>query len=112
MRNPYNVYLHATPDQALFQRSQRAFSHGCIRVSDPAALADYVLQSAQGNWSMPAIQAALAGSKTVRIALAEPVQVVIFYSTAAASDATGVRFYEDLYGHDRTLQALLDARRL
>jgi murein L,D-transpeptidase YcbB/YkuD len=110
MPNPYNVYLHATPDEALFQRTQRAFSHGCTRVSAPASLAEYVLQSTAGDWSAAAVQAALAGSTTARIALAEPVQVIIFYSTAAASETMGVMFYEDLYGHDRNLQALLDAR--
>jgi L,D-transpeptidase YcbB len=37
--NRYGVRLHGTPEQQLFLRSTRAFSHGCIRARDPAARA-------------------------------------------------------------------------
>lgn len=108
MPNPYNVYLHATPEQALFDRAQRTFSHGCIRVSEPAALAAYVLQAAPGGWNDEAIEAALCGAKTLRVELARPVNVVVFYSTAVATQSEGVLFFDDIYGHDRKLQELLD----
>src|SRR6185312_7213549 len=49
--NPYNVYLHSTPAQRLFSQARRAFSHGCIRVSDPVALAIQVLRNAGDNWT-------------------------------------------------------------
>lgn len=109
MPNPYNVYLHATPEQALFERSQRTFSHGCIRVSEPAALAAYVLRDAAGAWDKAAIDAALCGTATLRVALMRPVSVVVFYSTAVATRSAGVLFFEDIYGYDRKLQSLLDA---
>jgi murein L,D-transpeptidase YcbB/YkuD len=111
MPNPFSVYLHATPERALFQRSQRTFSHGCIRVSDPAALAAYVLQDAPGDWNAQAIDAAMCGTETLRIQLLNPVRVVVFYTTAVATAAEGVLFFDDVYGHDRKLQDLLDARR-
>jgi murein L,D-transpeptidase YcbB/YkuD len=111
MPNPYSVYLHSTPQTELFQRARRAFSHGCIRISEPAALAEYVLRSAPGNWSAAAIEAALTANQTARITLAEPLRVTVFYSTAAATESGGVAFYDDLYGHDRTLQAALDSLR-
>jgi murein L,D-transpeptidase YcbB/YkuD len=111
MPNPFNVYLHATPERALFERSQRTFSHGCIRVSEPAALAEYVLRDAPGDWNTQAIDAAMCGKETLRIRLRQPVRVVVFYSTAMATQSEGVLFFEDVYGHDRKLQELLDARR-
>jgi murein L,D-transpeptidase YcbB/YkuD len=111
MPNPFNVYLHATPERALFERSQRTFSHGCIRVSEPAALAAYVLRDAPGDWNEQAIDAAMCGTETLRIRLLEPIRVVVFYSTAVATQSQGVLFFEDVYGHDRKLQELLDARR-
>jgi len=108
MPNPYNVYLHATPEEALFERSQRTFSHGCIRVSEPAALAAYVLKDAAGTWDAAAIDAALCGTDMQRVALTRPVPVVVFYSTAVATRSE-VLFFEDIYGYDRELQSLLDA---
>jgi murein L,D-transpeptidase YcbB/YkuD len=109
MRNPFNVYLHATPERELFERARRTFSHGCIRVSDPATLAAYVLRHARGEWSPDAIEAALLGTETLRVTLTEPVNVVVFYSTAVATASGAVLFFEDDYGHDSELQAMLDA---
>lgn len=111
MRNPFNVYLHATPERELFERSRRTFSHGCIRVSEPAALAAYVLRHAPGAWSPAAIAAALQGTETLRVTLTEPVHVVVFYSTAVVTASGTVLFFEDVYGHDRDLQAMLDKAR-
>ena len=108
MPNPYNVYLHATPEEALFERSQRTFSHGCIRVSEPAALAAYVLRDAAGDWDKATIEAALCGTITQRVQLTRPVNVVVFYSTAVATQSDGVLFFEDIYGYDRKLRSLLD----
>jgi murein L,D-transpeptidase YcbB/YkuD len=109
MRNEYNVYLHATPDTELFERAQRTFSHGCIRVSDPAALARYVLRAASEPWDDATIELALCGSETLRVALSKPVQVIVFYSTAVATSSGGLLFFPDVYGHDRELQDLLEA---
>lgn len=108
MPNPYNVYLHATPEQALFDRAQRTFSHGCIRVSEPAELASYVLADAAETWDRKAIDAALCGKETLRVSLPNPVSVSVFYTTAVASRSEGVLFFDDIYGHDRKLQQLLE----
>lgn len=109
--NPYNVYLHATPHVDLFERTTRAFSHGCIRVSQPAALAAYVLENAAEKWTLEAIEAAICDPKTRRVSLATPVRVMMFYGTAVASRSRGVLFFEDIYGHDRVLESRLRARR-
>jgi len=107
--NPYAVYLHATPHVHLFGRASRAFSHGCIRVSEPALLAEYVLKNAPGDWDLEAIQAAMCDPKTRRVNLAKPVRVLMFYGTAAATQSGVVLFFEDVYGHDDALEALLRA---
>jgi murein L,D-transpeptidase YcbB/YkuD len=112
MRNPYSVYLHATPQQALFERAQRTFSHGCVRVSEPRALASYVMRaSGASTWDDAAIEAAFCRSDTLRVTLPRAVDVIIFYATAVATEQDGVLFFEDVYGHDRKLRALLATRR-
>jgi murein L,D-transpeptidase YcbB/YkuD len=105
--NEHNVYLHSTPARQLFQQSRRAFSHGCIRVSDPAGLAAHVLQNTPGEWTPEKIEAAMNGSKTLRVNLSKPIPVMILYGTVLATEAGDVMFFEDIYGHDRKVEALL-----
>lgn len=104
--NRYNVYMHGTPARALFARARRDFSHGCIRVEDPTALAEHVLRG-QTEWSRGAIEAAMNGDSTVHIPLARPVGVYILYATAVAGDGGAIRFHADLYGHDARLERAL-----
>ena len=104
--NDYDVYLHGTPATALFARSRRDFSHGCIRVEDPAALAELVLRG-QPGWDRAAIDSAMHGDRTIRVDVARPVTVFILYSTVVARDAGTVYFYPDLYGHDARLARAL-----
>lgn len=108
--NSHNVYLHGTPALELFARSRRDFSHGCIRVEDPAALAAFVLRGAPG-WERPAIDSALGREGMARVTLERPVAVYVLYATAIARADGTVRFYEDLYGHDAALERALARRR-
>jgi L,D-transpeptidase YcbB len=105
--NRYDVYLHSTPAQRLFDEPRRAFSHGCIRVSDPVALATEVLHGAPGEWTPQSIRAAMDGETTFRVKLAHPVHVLILYGTAVATEDGAVHFYDDIYGQDRRLESLL-----
>jgi murein L,D-transpeptidase YcbB/YkuD len=105
--NDYNVYLHSTPARQLFTRSRRAFSHGCIRVSDPVMLATHVLRNASGAWTPEAITAAMNGSDTIRVNLKTPIRVMIVYATALAQEDGTTVFFDDIYGHDRRLEQLL-----
>ena len=105
--NPYNVYLHSTPAPGLFSQSRRAFSHGCIRVSDPVALAAYVLRDSPGNWTPQTILEAMQASRSSRVALARPIRVMILYGTALALEDGSTSFFQDIYGHDRRLERLL-----
>lgn len=98
--NAHNVYLHDTPARALFTRTRRAFSHGCIRVADPAALARFVLREDAG-WTPERIAAAMQGEEPVQVNLAEPIRVYIVYGTAIAREDGSVLFLDDLYGLER-----------
>jgi len=102
--NTYNVYLHSTPAHRLFKESVRAFSHGCIRVSDPLALATYVMRDEPGGWTREKIDATMSGSTTVRVNLEHPIRVLILYGTALATEAGPILFFDDLYGLDRKLE--------
>src|SRR5262249_38391656 len=66
--NPYNVYLHSTPATELFSRARRDFSHGCIRVEDPAGLAAWMLRD-NPTWSADAIRAAMNDDQTIQVNL-------------------------------------------
>ncbi len=105
--NSHNVYMHSTPEHQLFSVSRRAFSHGCIRVADPVALASYVLKNAADPWDISRIEAAMHGTTTLQVDLIEPIQVMILYGTVMATEAGPVQFFDDIYGHDRQLAALL-----
>lgn len=104
--NTNNVYLHSTPSQSLFTRDRRDFSHGCIRVQNPAGLAEWVLAD-NGDWPRERVEAFMNGEITKTINLKKPIPVYIFYSTVMADADGRVSFFEDIYGHDRTLQVLL-----
>ncbi|MGE0114077.1 MAG: murein L,D-transpeptidase [Steroidobacteraceae bacterium] len=105
--NNHNVYLHSTPAQHLFAASRRAFSHGCIRVSDPVALAEYVLRNAAEEWDRGKIQMAMQGEPNQRVYLDKPIPVLIVYGTAMASESGQVQFFDDIYGYDQKLAQLL-----
>jgi len=102
--NRYNVYLHSTPAHRLFNETVRTFSHGCIRVSDPVSLAVYVLRNTPGDWTAEKVQQAMNGTETQRVNLAQPINVLILYGTALATEAGSMMFFNDIYGHDKKLE--------
>jgi len=104
--NEYAVYLHDTPADQLFSRTQRDFSHGCVRVQDPAALARFVLEG-RPEWEDAArIDRALHEGSRQRVDLAQSIPVYLIYWTAFVSDE-GVQFRNDLYSHDDELDAAM-----
>ncbi len=104
--NDNNVYLHSTPQQLLFARSRRDFSHGCIRVEDPEALAAFVL-----GWTPEKVRAAMNGKRDDNyVKLAQSVNVRILYATAVARANGEVHFFDDIYGHDVELARVLAPR--
>ena len=108
--NIHSVYLHGTPAPALFNNQRRDFSHGCVRVAEPAALAAWMLGD-EGEWTPARIQRAIERGTTAHVELKRPPHVVLFYMTAAFDPDEGtVRFTDDVYGHDTRLDAWLRAR--
>ncbi len=104
--NRDNIYMHGTPAPHLFARTRRDFSHGCIRLEDPAGLAEWVLRDVPG-WTRERIDKAMQADRPTQVNLREPLRVVIFYDTVHVNSENVVHFVSDIYGHDRTLDEAL-----
>jgi murein L,D-transpeptidase YcbB/YkuD len=97
--NPYDVYLHDTPSRDLFQKDDRTFSSGCIRLARPLDLAVYLLQGTPLG-SMEALTAAIASDKTQSIPIPSPIAVYMAYMTAWVDRDGTVQFRRDIYNRD------------
>ena len=104
--NEFNVYLHDTPSQSAFDRARRDLSHGCIRLAEPARLAEFLLSDKAG-WDAARVTEAMAKTKPEQVNLTRSVPVYIVYATAAAREDGTTRFFDDIYKHDRSLTQLL-----
>ena len=109
--NSHSVYLHSTPSTELFSQSRRDFSSGCIRVEKPAELAAFLLRNQTDggqSWTAQRAQTAMdSGKDNWQVNLATPVPVLLLYVTAVAKEDGTVHFFDDIYGHDRKLNAVL-----
>jgi murein L,D-transpeptidase YcbB/YkuD len=106
--NPHAVYLHDTPAKRLFERHDRAFSSGCIRLERPLELAALLLDDAE-RWNAQAIRGAIATGETRTLPVKRQVPVLILYFTAEAEEEGSLRFRPDLYGRDAHVLAALRA---
>jgi murein L,D-transpeptidase YcbB/YkuD len=104
--NSESIYMHGTPAQSLFARARRDFSHGCIRLEDPAGLGEWVLRD-QPEWTRERIEAAMKGERPTQVNLKQKLTVFLFYDTAYV-DSKGVAYFaDDHYGHDARLDQAL-----
>lgn len=110
--NPHNVYIHDTPAKSLFSRATRTFSHGCMRVKDPAALAEIILSHDDPAWTRERVAAQFGrgNNRVVRLKTAVPVHVT--YLTAWANKDGSIHFRKDVYDRDTRLAAALDRARI
>jgi len=106
--NRDNIYLHHTPATQLFERDRRDFSHGCIRVEQPVALASFVLQG-MPEWTEDRIRQAMGKGESATLRLAEPVPVLIAYGTTLVKQGR-IYFFDDIYRQDRLLDIALQQR--
>ncbi len=106
--NEHSVYLHDTPSKALFQKSDRAFSSGCIRIENPFELATLLLEG-QPGWDRAALDRAVAEEKTRTVTLAKPVPILISYWTAWVNGLGVLQLRADIYGRDAKVARALDA---
>lgn len=107
--NNDDIYLHHTPGPQLFLRPRRDFSHGCIRVEAPVALAEFVLEN-EPDWNTERIIAAMSKGESNRMRLGTPVPVVIGYATVIVKNGGKIHFFQDLYGNDKLLDEALRRR--
>jgi murein L,D-transpeptidase YcbB/YkuD len=104
--NQFNVYLHDTPADSLFARATRSLSHGCVRVEQPEALAQYVLAD-QPDWTPERIRAAMRSGQERTVKLKAPLPVYLGYWTARVSADGLLQFRDDLYKVDARQMTLL-----
>lgn len=107
--NKHAIYMHDTPLRDLFNRTVRAFSHGCVRVHNPARLAEVLLGEDRG-WSAARVRELMARGGNNEIALSKPIPVHLSYFTTVASDSGEVVSHPDIYGHDKRVAAALAGR--
>ena len=105
--NKYNIYLHDTPSKSLFNRDERAFSHGCIRLADPFDFA-YALLAAQESDPVARFQRVLATGKETTVRLKEPVPIHLDYRTAFSDERGRIVYRADVYGRDGKIAAALE----
>mgnify|MGYP001827241469 FL=1 len=104
--NSHFVFLHDTPSKALFDRTERTFSSGCIRVENPFVFAELLLDNPD-KWNSDSIQKLLDSEKPQNVFLEDPLTVMLLYGTVSATDMELVRFYNDIYERDaRVLNSL------
>ncbi|MBC7867407.1 MAG: L,D-transpeptidase family protein, partial [Gloeobacteraceae cyanobacterium ES-bin-316] len=100
--NSFNIYFHDTPAKSLFDKDKRAYSHGCIRLSDPAKMANYLLKD-EGEWSPEKIDEAMNSGDEKYVKIKKAVPVLITYYTAWVDDNGLLHFADDIYGHDKAI---------
>ncbi|MDN5285576.1 MAG: murein L,D-transpeptidase [Mucilaginibacter sp.] len=104
--NSYSIYLHDTPSKSLFGESSRAFSHGCIRVGEPAKLASFLLKY-DTTWTADRINKAMHLGKEQQITLKHKTPVFIAYFTAFTDRDNRLNFREDIYNRDEQLASMI-----
>ena len=102
--NDDNIYLHDTPAKSLFSRTQRNFSHGCIRVERPRDLANLLMERAAKR-SPSELDGILASKEEKWIKFEEKWPVYILYFTAWVKPDGSIRFHHDVYGRDEKIEA-------
>ena len=104
--NPHAVYLHDTPSRYLFDRADRTFSSGCIRIENPFELAEILL--GPDGWDQERFSDVLDTKKERTVFLSQPVPVLLLYWTAQASPDGTVSFFPDVYQRDAAIDRALD----
>jgi L,D-transpeptidase YcbB len=110
--NRFLVYQHDTPDKHLFADSTRAYSHGCMRVQDPAKYAEVLFNIARPteNWTADRIKR-MFGTGEQDVQLPVPIWVHLTYQSALVDDAGKLQVFRDVYGLDaRTMAAIKSER--
>lgn len=100
--NSFSIYFHDTPSKSFFARESRAFSHGCIRLSEPQRFAEYLLKE-DTAWTSDRIKEAMRSGEEQYVRLKRKRPVSIGYFTAWVDRQGQLHFRDDVYGHDARL---------
>ena len=106
--NSFSIYFHDTPSKSFFGRESRAFSHGCIRLSEPQRFAEYLLRN-DTSWTSERVKKAMFSGKEEQVVLTGKRPVSIGYFTAWVGPKGDLNFRDDVYGHDLRLATELFA---
>ena len=104
--NEHSVYLHDTPSKALFNKAERAFSHGCIRVENPFDLAEQLLGG--DGWNQAKFKQVLDEGEPTKVSLSKPMPVLLLYWTTMVTPDGVVYFFNDVYSRDERIAKALD----
>ena len=97
--NSFNIYFHDTPAKSLFNKDKRAYSHGCIRLSDPVKMAEYLLKD-NSAWPTDKIIESMNSGNEKYVKVKDPVPVFITYYTAWVDENGILNFRDDIYKRD------------
>ncbi len=101
--NQYNIYFHDTPAKDKFNYTQRAFSHGCIRLKEPKKLAQYLLRN-ETSYTEPIIDSLMNQKKETQVQLKKSIEVFIGYFTSFVDSQNGLlQFRKDIYNNDEAV---------
>jgi L,D-transpeptidase YcbB len=102
--NSFNIYFHDSPAKELFNKDKRAYSHGCIRLSEPQKMAEYLL-SDNSNWPSSKIYEAMYSGTEQSVSVKKPIPVFITYYTSWVDDNGHIHFRDDIYGRDSLMSS-------
>lgn len=99
--NQFAIYMHDTPKKKLFERSVRAFSHGCMRTENPLDLARWLLVEIDKEMSNEEFDEVLAKREERHFALNPKLPISTDYVTTTIDEEGRIVFLSDVYGFDR-----------
>ncbi len=105
--NNHSIYLHDTPNKVDFKTRVRSFSHGCIRLADPALFAEHLL-TGNDAWTNQKIRNAMFSEKERYVKPPKSTRVHVVYFTAWVDDDGTLQFRRDIYNHDRRQLKLMN----
>lgn len=104
--NSHNIYLHDTPSKGLFEKEQRAFSHGCIRIEEPRWLCNYLLRT-DTTWNNEKMERIIRSGKEHFIQVKNKISVYVIYFTSWVDGKGDLQFRKDIYQKDERLASMI-----
>jgi L,D-transpeptidase YcbB len=108
--NKHSVYLHDTPNKSLFNASERLFSHGCIRLRNPLALAQRLLDTDKGSGVWNVKETVRKGEGNTQVMLDAPIPIHVAYFTMWIGNDGVPQYYGDPYGHEERITLALEQK--